>query len=73
MNRKLYRSDNRLINYEWSYTLMNDVFPESFCVNIYFPSKASLLNECHSDCSLSKKKEKEKENNKKICIYEVYM
>ena len=54
---------------------MNNVFPESFCVNI-FPSKANLLNECHSDCSwLSKKKEKREESKKKKikCIYIKYI
>ena len=73
VNRKLHCSDNRPINYEWSYTLMNNVFPESFCVNI-FPSKANLLNECHSDCScLSKKRRKERKGKKKIkCTYIKY-
>ena len=54
--------------------LMNNVFPESFFANI-FPSKANLLNECHSDCScLSKKKEKREESKKKIkCIYIKYI
>ena len=54
--------------------LMNNVFPESFCVHI-FPSKANLLNECHSDCScLLKKKDYREESKKKIkCTYIKYM
>ena len=40
----------------------------------YFPSKANLLKECHSDCScLSKKRRKERKAKKKIkCTYIKY-
>ena len=48
-------------------------FPESFCVNIYFPSKASLLNECHSDCSLSKKKGERKGKQQQKFVYMKYI